>query len=143
MRLNLNVQKAILDETRHIAIGVLLADIVMCIVFLLLGQFDYTVVLGTLWGSVFAVGNFFFMGLGVQKAMDMEDGAKRYMQKNYALRMCACVAGMAVGVKAPVFHSIAALIPFLFPKLVIYAMQIFGLYRPSENKCEEGGEKAE
>jgi len=26
---------------------------------------------------------------------------------------------------------------------VIYAMQLFGLYRPSENKCEEGGEKAE
>ena len=66
MHLNLNVQKAILDETRHIAIGVLLADIVMCIVFLLLGQFDYTVVLGTLWGSVFAVGNFFFMPTGEQ-----------------------------------------------------------------------------
>ena len=139
----MNVQKAILDETRHIAIGVLAADVVMCIVFLLLGQFDYTVVLGALWGSLFAVGNFFFMGLGVQKAMDMEDGAKRYMQKNYTLRMCFCVAGMAVGVKAPVFHSIAALIPFLFPKLVIYAMQLFGLYRPSDNQCRKGGEKAE
>jgi len=139
----LNIQKAILDETRHITIGVLLADVVMCIVFLLLGRFDYTVVLGTLWGSIFAVGNFFFMGLGVQKAMDKGDGAKRYMQKNYTLRMCACVFGMAVGVKVPVFHSIAALIPFLFPKLVIYAMQLFGHYRPGEKKCEEGGEKTE
>ena len=141
--MHLNVQKAILDETRHIAIGVLAADVIMCGIFLLLGQLDHTVVLGALWGSLFAVGNFFFMGLGVQKAMDMEDGAKRYMQKNYTLRMFFCVAGMAVAVKVPFFHSIAALVPFLFPKIVIYAMQLFGLYRPDEKKSTEGGEKAE
>ena len=141
--MHLNVQKAILDETRHIALGVLAADVIMCVVFLLLGQFDYTVVLGTIWGSVFAIGNFFCMGLGVQNAMEMEDGAKRYMQKNYTLRMFFCVAGMAVAVKAPFFHSIAALVPFLFPKIVIYAMQLFGLYRPDEKKNREGGKNAE
>ena len=141
--MRLNVQKAILDETRHIAVGVLAADVVMCLVFLLLRQLDYTVVLGALWGSLFSVGNFFFMGLGVQKAMEQADGAKRYMQKNYTLRMMFCVAGMAIGVKVPFFHSVAALIPFLFPKIVIYAMQIFGFYRPGEDNNEKGGEKVE
>ena len=141
--MHLKIQKAILNETRHIAIGVLAADAVMCIAFLILRRFDYTVVAGALWGSLFAVGNFFFMGLGVQKAMEAEDGAKRYMQENYTLRMFFCVAGMAAGIKIPVFNSIAVLVPFLFPKLVIYAMQIFGFYRPENNKSREGGKKEE
>ena len=139
----MKIQKAILDETRHIALGVLAADVVMCAVFFLLGKFDYTVVLGAVWGSAFAVGNFFFMGLAVQKAMDMGEGVKKYMQRNYALRMVFCAAGMVMGIKIPVFHPVAALVPFLFPKLVIYAMQIIGLYRPGENQRMEGGEKTE
>lgn len=42
----MKVQKAVLKETGHIAIGVLIADVIMCIVFALLKKFDYTVVLG-------------------------------------------------------------------------------------------------
>ena len=37
-----------MKETGHIAIGVLIADVIMCIVFALLKKFDYTVVLGAL-----------------------------------------------------------------------------------------------
>ena len=44
----MKVQKAVLKETGHIAIGVLIADVIMCIVFMLLKKFDYTVVLGAL-----------------------------------------------------------------------------------------------
>ena len=44
----MKVQKAVLKETEHIAIGVLIADVIMCIVFALLKKFDYTVVLGAL-----------------------------------------------------------------------------------------------
>ena len=44
----MKVQKAVLKETGHIAIGVLIADVIMCIVFALLKKFDYTVVLGAL-----------------------------------------------------------------------------------------------
>ena len=36
----MKVQKAVLKETGHIAIGVLIADVIMCIVFALLKKFD-------------------------------------------------------------------------------------------------------
>lgn len=45
----MKVQKAVLKETEHIAIGVLIADVIMCIVFALLKKFDYTVVLWARW----------------------------------------------------------------------------------------------
>ena len=139
----MKIQKAILSETRHIALGVLLADIVMCVIFALFQHFDVTVVLGALWGSVFSVGNFFFMGLSVQKAMDLEESVKIYMHKNYALRMLFCVAGMAIGLLSPWFHNIAVLIPFLMPKIVIYAMRLFGFYRPDKSAEAERGENTE
>ena len=89
--MHLNVQKAILDETRHIAVGVMAADVVMCSIFLLLGQFDHTVVLGALWGSLFAVGNFFFMGLGVQKAMEQADIYGHSLQREVGYLTCHSV----------------------------------------------------
>ena len=44
----MKVQKAVLKETGHIAIGVLLGDVLMCAVFAIVHKFDYTVVLGAL-----------------------------------------------------------------------------------------------
>ena len=62
----MKVQKAVLKETEHIALGVLIAAVIMCIVFALLKKFDYTVVLGALLGTVIAVANFFFLGVTLQ-----------------------------------------------------------------------------
>ena len=59
-----------MQETLHIAVGVLIADVVMCVIFALCRRFDDTVVLGALLGTVFAVGNFFLLGLTVQKAVE-------------------------------------------------------------------------
>ena len=46
----MKIQKAVLTETKHIAIGVLIGDAVMCGVFAALKKFDYTVPLGALLG---------------------------------------------------------------------------------------------
>ncbi len=126
----MKIQKVILTETRNIAIGILICDAVMLAVFALIGKFDYTVPLGALLGSVFAVANFFWMGVCLQKALSMGDAARGYTQRMFALRMLFCLAGMVLGVALPCFHSVAALIPFLMPKIVIYAMQIFKSIRP-------------
>ena len=51
----MKIQKAVLTETKHIAIGVLIGDAVMCGVFAALKKFDYTVPLGALLGTVFGI----------------------------------------------------------------------------------------
>ena len=138
----MKVQKAVLKETGHIAIGVLLGDVLMCAVFAIVHKFDYTVVLGALLGTAIAVANFFLLGVTLQKAVGMKEYASKYVRQSYSLRMFFCFAGVAVSVFAPCFHPIAAIIPLLMPQLVIYAMRALGLYKPDKPK-ETPAEAAE
>lgn len=101
----MKVQKAVLKETEHIAIGVLIADVIMCIVFALLKKFDYTVVLGALLGTGIAVANFFFLGVTLQKAVGMQEFASKYVRQSYSLRMFFCFAGVIVSVGRSVLPS--------------------------------------
>lgn len=64
----MKVDAAVKKTTLQIGAGVLAGTVVMFIVFALLGQMDYTVVLGGLLGALTATGNFFLMGLAVQQA---------------------------------------------------------------------------
>ena len=128
---------SIKKETGHIAVGVMAGDAVMLLVFALLKQFDYTVVLGTVLGSAAAIGNFLLMAVNLQKAMDDPDRAKLLVQKSYTQRMLGMVIVMIIGFAAPCFHVVAVVIPFLLPSVTIKVMQLLGMYNPKE----KGGEK--
>lgn len=133
----MKIQPAVLKETGHIALGVVLGDIVMLVVFALFKQLDYTVFLGALLGSAAAVGNFLLMGLSCQRAMDDPERAKVLVQRSYTRRMLGMVAIMVLGVLAPCFHIIAVVVPYLLPSITIYAMRLLGLQKSEE----KGGEK--
>lgn len=126
----MKISPAVLKETGRVAVGVLIADLVMLAVFFLLKKFDITVALGALLGSAAAIGNFFAMGLGLQKALDDPERTKFLVQRSYTLRMLGMVAVMIVGFVLPCFHVVAVLVPFLFPGLSIHVMRLLGLYRP-------------
>lgn len=124
-------------ETGHIALGVLAGSAVMLVVFALLRRFDYTVVLGALLGSAAAIGNFFFMAVNLQKAMEDPDRAKKLVHKSYTQRMLGMVAVMVLGFVAPCFHVVAVVVPFLLPSVTIKVMQLLGMF----SSREEGGDK--
>lgn len=136
----MKVSSEVSKETMHISIGVLIGDALMLLAFFALKKLDHTVLLGALLGSVAAVGNFFIMGLSIQKAMNDPDNAKRLVQRSYALRMIAMVAIMIVGFVLPWFHKVAVVVPVLLPGLTIQAMRILGLYKPEQ---EGGGQSDE
>lgn len=134
----MKINPTILKETAHVAVGVLIGDAVMIAVFALLHKLNYTVLLGALLGSVAAVGNFFVMGLMLQKALNDPECTKAIVQRSYTLRMLGMIAVMIVGFAAPCFHVVAVVIPFLLPGITIQAMRIFGLYKPQK----KGGDEA-
>ena len=70
------IQPAVRKETLRIAAGTAILAAVMLAVFALLGKFDHTVLLGALLGSCAAVGNFFLLGLSVQKAAETMKGVQ-------------------------------------------------------------------
>lgn len=128
----MKLSPAILKETKHIALGVLIGDVLMIAVFALLKKLDYTVFLGALLGSAAAVLNFFLMCVRAQKALADPDRAAMIIRRSYTVRMVFMVAVMAAGVAAPCFHVVAVVLPFLFPSIAIKMMQLLGVFNPKE-----------
>lgn len=154
----IKIQPAIKKETIRIAAGTLILSAVMVIVFVILGQFDWTVLLGALLGSFASIFNFFLLGLSVQKAAEkmngvhfpsyeeaeseLEDGeeiptpdspelqqAKRTMQLSYSGRLFLLAIVGILGLTLPCFHAVATVVPFLFPRAVIF---LYGLIKHKE-----------
>ena len=136
----MKISPTVLLETKRVGLGVLLGDVLICAVFALLHKFNYTVPLGALLGSVCAVGNFFLLGVSIQKGLDMGDAMQKYLKSSYALRMLMHLACIALAALLPCFHTVAAIIPLFLPRLVILVMQLAGVYKTEEKK--EGGDGA-
>ena len=112
-----SVSPAVKQETMRIASGTAIGVVLMWVVFFFLHQvnpekipFDYTVFLAGIGGFIFAAGNFFLMGLTVQKV------AAEVSQRQRTLLM---LAWGVVALAAPCFNGAAGIIPLLFPSMVI------------------------
>ena len=132
----MKIQQAVKKETGHIALGVLVGDALMLAVFAALKRLDYTVLLGALLGSAFAVFSFFLLGLTAQKVTESNMtpmAASRYMKSCYHLRMLMMLAVIIVGVLLPYFHYVAVIVPFLMPSAAAVVWQ--RIYQSREQKA--------
>ena len=115
-------------ETVYVAIWTVILSVLMNAVFLILGRWDLTVLWGSLWGSFAAVLHFFLLGIGVQIAVSKEDpkDAKKVIQLSHTLRFLLWGVMAILGVTVPLFHSVAAVVPLLFPRIGILFRPRFG-----------------
>lgn len=113
-----NVDPTVLKETRYIGVAVLILSALMQAVFLVIGQWDATVLLGNLYGAVLAVGNFFLMGLTVQKCLTMSpEDAKKRMKLSQQGRLLMLLILCMIGAALPCFNTISLLVPQFFPRI--------------------------
>lgn len=120
------IDPTVLKETVYIATMVFIFSLAMQSVFLIIGKWDYTVLLGNLLGFVAAVGNFFFMGLSVQSSLGKEEkDAKSTMKLSQSLRLLILFIIALVGYLVSVFNTLAVLIPFLFPRIAVALRPLF------------------
>lgn len=119
-----NVQPAVKDETKKLAISVSVCVVLMVAVFFILNwfmpekvPFDYTVILAGVIGGFVAVLNFFLMGLTVQKVVvvEEEDRAKAQMRASYTQRMLMQMLWVVLAIVLPIFQMIAGILPLFFP----------------------------
>lgn len=112
------IDPTVLKETRFIALAVLILSALMQAVFLIIGKWDYTVLLGNLYGAVVAVGNFFLMGLTVQHCLTLEpDDAKKKMKLSQQGRLLMLLVLCMIGAALSCFNTIALLVPQFFPRI--------------------------
>ena len=121
----MKLSSAVKKETMHIAIGIGVCSAVMLAVFLLLGQFSWSVLLGTLLGAGFALLNFFLLGVTVQKATSYgEAKAKNIMKLSYNVRLLAMAGVIVLGMTMPWLNWVAVALPQIFPRITIAIMGI-------------------
>ena len=120
------IDSTVLKETGYIFLFTFIFSMLMQSVFLIIGKWDYTVLLGNLLGLAGAVGNFFIMGLTVQSALNKsEDDAKKLMKLSQSLRMLMLFAFALIGHLVPCFNLIAVVIPLIFPRIGIAVRSLF------------------
>lgn len=120
------IDATIWKETKYISLWVVLLSAVLQSVFLVIGKWDYTVLLGNLLSAVASVLNFFLMGISVQKALQKEEkDAKAVMKLSQTYRFFLLAAIVAVGVVAPCFSTWTVIIPVFFPRIAIAFRPLF------------------
>lgn len=139
-KLNRDIQ----HELLYVAIGLLVCDVLICLVFALLHRFRYTVPLGALWGSLFSFFNLYLLAVRVQRIADSDEQDKATAQKqlkaSYMGRLMVLAFAVITGVLIPWFHYIAVLVPFLVPQPVMMIRRAMLSARAKRNQAKEQGE---
>lgn len=117
-----NVDPEVKRSVRYIALVVLIGSLLLQAVFLIIGQWDDTVLLGNLLGAATAILNFFIMAQTVSKALSQgdKDNASKKTQLSRTLRMLMMALVCVIGATAPCFNLYAVAIPLVFPSIGAY-----------------------
>ncbi len=117
----MKVDKTVIKETKYISFFVIILSVLMQSVFLIISKWNYTVLLGNIYGAAIAVLNFFVMGLYVQKAVGQDEKeAKQTVKASQSLRFAAIILLAGVGVVIPVFNPVTVVIPLIFPSIAVF-----------------------
>lgn len=128
-------QKAVIDNTKYIALFTAILSVIMQAVFVILKKWDYTVLTGNVLGAAASVFNFFVMALFVQAAVEKEQkDAKNLLRLSQTVRFLFLIIIAVIGISVPVFNSITTVVSFLFPQFAVTLYPIFFRNKEEEDK---------
>ena len=137
---------AVKKETGYIAVWVVVLSFVMEAVFLLIRQWDLSVLFGNLGGAAVAIGNFFLMAVIATRAVRRgvetgkpEEAALR-VKATVMVRLIGCVLLCVLLIAVFKTNVYATLIPMLFPQIGIFFRAAAGRKRAAEQPGEEGSD---
>lgn len=120
------IDEVVLKETKYIAAWVVVLSLLLQSIFLIMGKWNYTVLLGNLLSGGIGIINFLLMGLTVQSAVDKDKKeAATAMKASLTLRTFILFAAAAIGVLLPVFDTWAVLVPLFFPRIAVAFRPVF------------------
>ena len=137
---------AVKKETGYIAVWVVLLSLIMEAVFLLIRQWDLSVLFGNLGGAAAAVGNFFLMALIATRALERavekgkpEEAAAR-VKATATFRLLGCLGLCVILIAVFRTNVYATLIPLLFPRIGIAFRPMIDRRRGVEPPGTEGSD---
>ncbi len=119
--------EVVIKETLYIAIFEIIFSVILQLVFVLTKHWNYSVILGNLLSCALAIGNFFFMGVSLEKAVtENEKQARAIAKTSQTIRQIIIFVVVALGVVLPYFNNWAILLPLFFPRIAISLRPLFG-----------------
>ncbi len=117
-----NIDPTVKKESLYIASVTGILSLLLQAGFMMAMRWDYTVLLGNILGAVTATGNFFLMGVTVQKAVTKEKKpAADLMKFSQTMRLLMQLVVVVLGFVVPCFNPYAVIIPLFFPRIGIMA----------------------
>lgn len=121
-----NVDKTIIKETKYILNFVVILSVIMQLVFVALGRWDYKVLLGNILSGTAGVLNFFLMGLSVQKALNKDEKeAKATIKLSQTYRTFFLAAVLIIGFAVKVFNPLVVVIGIFFPRVAVSMRPVY------------------
>jgi hypothetical protein len=123
-------KKIVFQETGIVALGVSICSAVMIGIFALLGNYDSSVLLGAIAGTLLSVGNFFFMAVGTSLAADKAEqqdvkGGQLLIRNSYMLRLVVLFAILFACAKSGMFNLFALVLPLVFVRPALTCAEFF------------------
>ena len=120
----METRKFVLSQALTLLIGELLVSAVMVAVFVLLGRYDHTVLLGAAVGSVIATANHLLLTIGVVAASakaEKQDvkGGQALIQLSYTGRLLGLFLVLVLCARSGLFHLLALALPLLFSRPIL------------------------
>ncbi len=120
------IDKVVKSETLYILYVGAILSLLMQSIFLIISKWDYTVLLGNIYGLLVSVGNFFFMAFNIQLSLKKDtDDAKKQLKLSQSLRLLMLFVLAAIAYVIPFLNIISAILPYLFPRIAISLRPIF------------------
>ena len=137
---------AVRKQTGYIAVWVAVLSLIMEAVFLVLKQWDLSVLFGNLGGAAAAIGNFFLMALIATRAVDRavkngkpEEAAAR-VKATTMIRLLGCVLLCVIFIAVFKTNVYATLIPMLFPQVGVMFWSRLNKNRETEQPGTKGSD---
>lgn len=134
----IKVDSTIKEETRNLAYIVLILSVLMEAGYLILGKWGFPVLLGNILGAATGLLNFFFMGIGLQKALNKDvDGAKATAKFSQTYRYLFIGAVIVASIYLICFDMVATIASIFFTSFAIYIRVIVLKKAPTSGETVE------
>ena len=120
------MDKTVKKEIKSISLFMLIFSILMQIIFLILGKYNYTVFLGSIYGGLLSILNFTLLAITVQKLASEPNygNVKKEFTSSYRTRSCILIVFTIIGIVSPLFNSVAVILSVLCPKIYYFLLPI-------------------
>ncbi len=82
--------------------------------------FNYSLLLGGVWGNIAGVGNFWLMGVSAENSLrHSAKSAQKYMNTLYCVRYLGLFLVMTAAAVLPFIDLLSAAVPLFFPRIII------------------------